>query len=54
MYISDKEFTQIVTRLANIDKADKAGARRHYISNQVRQIRLLLNKAERREKNTLL
>lgn len=54
MYLSDKEFYKIMTRLANIDKAEKAGAKKNYISNQVREIRLQLVRAERRHKNTLL
>ena len=54
MYLSDKEFYRIMTRLANIDKAEKAGAKKNYITNQVREIRLQLVRAERRHKNTLL
>ena len=54
MYFADKEIDAIRRYLANIDRADRAGAKRNYISNQVRNIRLLLSRAERREKNTLL
>jgi hypothetical protein len=54
MYFADKEIEAIRRYLANIDRADRSGCRRNYISNQVRNIRLLLSRAERREKNTLL
>lgn len=54
MYLSEKECKKILARLANIDKADKAGAKKNYIPNQTREIRLLLLRAERRHKNTLL
>lgn len=54
MFLSDREFSRIMMRLANIDKADKTGARKNYIPNQVREIRLLLIRAERRHRNTLL
>ena len=54
MHFSEKEIDEIRRRLANIDRADRAGAKRNYICNQVRNIRLILSRAERREKNTLL
>ena len=54
MYLSDKEIVIIRTRIANIDKAERAGARKNYIANQTRIIRQILARAERREKNILL
>ena len=41
-------------RLANIEKAEKVGARKNYYANQTRHIRQVLKRAERRERNTLL
>lgn len=54
MHFSGKEIDEIRRRLANIDRADRTGAKRNYIGNQLRNIRLILSRAERREKNTLL
>ena len=54
MILSNREIDAIRLRLSNIDKAIRLGARKNYIANQVRNIRLMLSKAERREKNTLL
>lgn len=54
MFLSNKEIDTIRTLLSNIDTAERQGARKHYIANQVRNIRLVLSKAERREKNKLL
>lgn len=54
MFLSDKEINEIKARLANIEKADKIGVKKNYLANQVRNIRLMLVRAERREKNTLL
>ena len=54
MILTDREIEEIRRRLANIDIAEKRGARKNYIANQVRNIRLILSRAERREKNTLL
>lgn len=54
MLLSKKEVEEIRARLANIYKSDKTRAKKNYIDDQVRFIRLVLIKAERREKNTLL
>ena len=54
MFISQKEFDAMMARLANIEKAERQGCKKNYISYQVGQIRLMLKKAYRREKNTLL
>lgn len=54
MFLSDKEIEAIRVRLANIEKAERIGVKKNYLTNQVRQIRLMLQKAERREKYTLL
>lgn len=44
----------MMARLANIEKAERQGCKKNYISNQVGQIRLVLKRALRRHKNTLL
>lgn len=54
MFLSDKEVDAIRKRLANIERAEKMGIKKNYLTNQVRQVRLMLIRAERREKNTLL
>lgn len=54
MFISRREYEQIMARLANIEKAEKVGARKNYYANQTRHIRQVLKRAERRERNTLL
>lgn len=54
MFLSDKEVCEIKARLANIDKAEKQGIKKNYLSNQTRIIRQIVNKAERREKNRLI
>ena len=43
-----------MARLANIEKAEKVGARKNYYANQTRHIRQVLKRAERREKNRLI
>ena len=48
MFLSDKEYKVIMTRLANIEKADRVGCKRNYLTNQVGLIRLVLKKAFRR------
>lgn len=52
MVLSDKEVARLRALLAEIDKAK--GKRWIYIQDRTRTIRLMLTKAERREKNTLL
>lgn len=54
MILSEKEVKRIRDTLQRIENADKKGVRRHYYFNQVRSIRLILNRAERREKGKLL
>lgn len=54
MFISRKEFDEIMARCANIEKAEKKGAKKNYYTNQVSKIRLVLKRAERRDKDTLL
>lgn len=54
MFLSDKEIEAIRTRLANIERAERMGVKKNYLINQVRHIRLTLQKAERRERQTLL
>lgn len=54
MFISKKEFDSIMARLANIEKAEREGAKKNYYTNQTRFIRQVLRKAERRDKYTLL
>ena len=54
MFLTDRETEEIRLRLSNIDKAERKGAKKNYIANQIRNIRLVLTKAERREKDTLL
>lgn len=54
MFISKREFDSIMARLANMEKAEKIGAKKNYYVNQIRHIRLMLIRAERRDKNTLL
>lgn len=54
MFLSNKELEEIRARLANIYKSDKTRAKKNYIDDQVRFIRLVLARAERRSKNTLL
>lgn len=53
MILSAKEVSEIRSRLANIEKAERIGIKKNYLANQVRHIRLLLAKADRREKNTI-
>lgn len=54
MFLSDREIAEIKNRINRIDKAERMGAKKNYIPNQTRIIRQIINRAERREKNTLL
>lgn len=54
MNLSNKELSAIREYLLKIERSDIVRARKYYVSNQVRNIRLILNRAERREKDTLL
>lgn len=52
MTLSDKEVARLRILLMEIDRGK--AQRGLYIENRTRQIRLMLTKAERREKNRLL
>ena len=54
MILSDREIIQLRKLLLEIDKGLEKTRFRQYIQTRTRNIRLMLNKAERREKNTLL
>ena len=54
MFIAEKEYKEILKRLTMLEKADREGMKKNYLINQVSRIRLILKRAERREKNTLL
>jgi hypothetical protein len=53
MILSDKEVIRLRKLLLEIDHGLAKKAYRSYVGNRVRNIRLMLSKAERREKNTL-
>lgn len=54
MILSEKEVKRIRDTLQRIRNAEIKGARRHFYTNQVNSISVILNRAERREKGTLL
>lgn len=54
MILSDHEVARLRLLLREIDKGLTKRAYKAYVGNRVRNIRLMLTKAERREKNTLL
>lgn len=54
MTLSDIEVARLRRILLEIDKGLTKRAFKAYVGNRVRNIRLMLTKAERREKNTLL
>ena len=54
MTLSDAEVARLRRLLWEIDKGLTKKAYKSYVGNRVRIIRLMLSKAERREKNTLL
>lgn len=53
MTLSDKEVSRLRTLLMEIDKGLCKKAYKSFVGNRVRTIRLMLTKAERREKNTI-
>ena len=53
MTFSDKEVARLRTLLTEIDKGLCKKAYKSFVGNRVRNIRLMLVKAERREKNTI-
>ena len=54
MILSKNEVQRIRDALQKIEIAERKGARKNYFTNQCRTVRLLLNRAERREKGRLL
>ena len=54
MTLSDKEVARLRTLLLEIDKGLCKKAYKSFVGNRVRNIRLMLTKAERREKHRLL
>lgn len=54
MNLSDKEVSRLKKLLFEMDAGLEKKAYRSYIRNRTRNIRLMLSKAERREKNRLL
>ena len=54
MTLSDSEVARLRLLLGEIDKGLTKRAYKAYVGNRVRNIRLMLSKAERRDKNTLL
>lgn len=54
MILSDSEVARLRKILMEIDMGLGKKAYRSYVGNRTRNIRLMLSKAERREKHTLL
>ena len=54
MILSEKEVKAIKDYLTKIEQKDRKGMNRYYATNQIRNIRQILNRAEKREKDTLL
>lgn len=54
MILSDKEVARLRLLLWEIDKGLLKTRYKPYVENRTRNIRLMLSKAERREKNKLL
>jgi hypothetical protein len=54
MILSDKEVSRLKKLLSEIDQGFTKKRVKPYVTNRTRNIRLMLTKAERREKNTLL
>ena len=54
MILSDKEVARLRKLLTEIDKGLCKKAYKSFVVNRIRNIRLMLSKAERREKHTLL
>ena len=54
MILSDKEVARLRKLLREVDSEAGGKSRKAYIQNRTRNIRLMLSRAERREKNTLL
>lgn len=54
MYLSDSEVLKLRRLLMEIDKGLDKKRFKSFVCNRTRNIRFMLNKAERRESNTLL
>lgn len=54
MILSDHEVARLRRLLWEIDKGLEKTRFRPYVETRTRQVRLMLTRAERREKNTLL
>ena len=54
MILSAKEVIRLRKLLWEIDKGQDKKTHKRYTETRTRNIRVMLNKAERREKNTLL
>ena len=54
MILSDKEAVRLRRLLIEIDREASGKGRKSVIQTRTRNVRLMLLKAERREKNTLL
>jgi hypothetical protein len=54
MLLSEKEVTKLRKLLSEIDQGFTKKRVKPYVTNRTRNIRLMLTKAERREKDTLL
>ena len=54
MELTDKEVARLRTLLMEIDKGLSKRTYKPFVGNRTRNIRLMLTRAERREKNRLL
>ena len=54
MILSEREVARLRQLLWEIDKGLDKKRYKFYVENRTRQVRLMLARAERREKNTLL
>ena len=54
MHLSEFEVAKLRRLLWEIDKGLEKTRFKPYVTNRIRMIRLMLTKAERRDKNTLL
>ena len=54
MILSEKEVVRLRKLLREVDSETCGKSRKAYIQNRTRNIRLMLVRAERRERNTLL
>ena len=54
MYLSDSEVLKLRKLLMEIDKGLEKKRFKSFVGNRTRNIRVIINRAERREKNTLI